>query len=287
MRYIGTDPAAADQVQRELDFLRAERRAEKLLEQQMRAARAMLRMAKRQLAPLLRARGYHYHGYAVRKSRFVRTAKQVDQQRRGFLFDGSQNSSREKWNDKRPEYGSTLPFGGERPNSISTWRDPSRSSAEEDRSRARIRGRCFGTGRPDRSLFGGNDGRFHGNGYPTQRSDSDQVGNRCTNARATPKGSRCDRLEPEGGSANRPPTPASKSGTRAEESVGDLVLPRDSKLTERGFGRLIPTLPAKALLARDGSRAPPLRSVATVRKWSVCQHMCPRPVRWPRIVSQV
>jgi hypothetical protein len=68
VRYIGSlDRAQA--VQFELDRLRVDVRLQRRLATLSRDAARSLRDAKRTLEPLLEARGFHFHGQAIRKCR--------------------------------------------------------------------------------------------------------------------------------------------------------------------------------------------------------------------------
>jgi len=69
VRYIGTDPARAERVRKELAELQKERRLGLERSKLRRQARRMLREAKVHLEPLLNAAGYAFHGQAIRRCR--------------------------------------------------------------------------------------------------------------------------------------------------------------------------------------------------------------------------
>lgn len=69
VRYLGVDERVAELVRRQLAELQKRRRNARLLRAAVRAARRALRESKRALEPELIARGYRYHGYAIRRRR--------------------------------------------------------------------------------------------------------------------------------------------------------------------------------------------------------------------------
>lgn len=69
VRYLGLDARFAAQVGAELLALQAHRRRRHELAALTKQARQQLRDAKRQLEPLLVARGFRFHGLAVRRPR--------------------------------------------------------------------------------------------------------------------------------------------------------------------------------------------------------------------------
>ena len=69
VRYIGTDLNRVARIQREIETLQSDGRAQQHLQRQVRSARKALRESKRNLAPLLLDSGLRYHGYAIRRSR--------------------------------------------------------------------------------------------------------------------------------------------------------------------------------------------------------------------------
>jgi hypothetical protein len=69
VRYLGTDPALAEEVRQELAQLQRPRRVERQLRRLRQEAATALREAKAASEPLLNARGLRYHGYALRRPR--------------------------------------------------------------------------------------------------------------------------------------------------------------------------------------------------------------------------
>ena len=69
VRYLGTDPALAEEVRQELAQLQRPRRVERQLRRLRQEAATALRQAKAASEPLLNARGLRYHGYALRRPR--------------------------------------------------------------------------------------------------------------------------------------------------------------------------------------------------------------------------
>ncbi len=66
VRYVGNDPATADQLLRELEVLQADRH-DKLQDARLcREARIALRETKARLEPLLEAAGHAFRGYEIR-----------------------------------------------------------------------------------------------------------------------------------------------------------------------------------------------------------------------------
>ncbi len=69
VKYLGTDPAAAAVVRRELEQLQRAVRTRAASRRLVRSARALLRDNKQMLRPELERAGFHFHGHAVRRRR--------------------------------------------------------------------------------------------------------------------------------------------------------------------------------------------------------------------------
>lgn len=69
VRYLGTDPAAAAAVRRELDQLQNAVRTRAMSRRLVRSARKVLRDNKQALRPEAERAGFHFHGHAVRRRR--------------------------------------------------------------------------------------------------------------------------------------------------------------------------------------------------------------------------
>jgi len=67
VKYLGTDPEAAEQICRELQELQRERRLYQELQRLANQARQMIREAKHELQDQIRGVGFRFHGLAVRK----------------------------------------------------------------------------------------------------------------------------------------------------------------------------------------------------------------------------
>ncbi len=66
---MGRDVHLVEMVKRELNQLQLERNQARKIAQVAAAAKKTLRIAKRQLEPVLQQLGFHYHGALVRKNR--------------------------------------------------------------------------------------------------------------------------------------------------------------------------------------------------------------------------
>lgn len=69
VKYLGTDPAAAAVVRRELEQLQRAVRTRTVSRRLVRSARALLRDNKQALRPEFERAGFFFHGYAVRRRR--------------------------------------------------------------------------------------------------------------------------------------------------------------------------------------------------------------------------
>jgi hypothetical protein len=70
VRYIGSDPRVAVQVERELNELQKNRHDSRQLAALKRTAGSRLKEAKLQLTPVLETHGFHFHGQAIRRRRW-------------------------------------------------------------------------------------------------------------------------------------------------------------------------------------------------------------------------
>lgn len=75
VRYLGRDAEFAEKVRDVLHHHQRRVRTRARLRKLARRARARLRQAKSRLAPLLAERGLYFHGYAIRRRRWSRSAK--------------------------------------------------------------------------------------------------------------------------------------------------------------------------------------------------------------------
>jgi hypothetical protein len=69
VRYLGTDPAAAAEVQKDLNDMQIARRMNHELTRLVHEAGQKLRSSKETLAPALAEAGYHFHGRSIRRTR--------------------------------------------------------------------------------------------------------------------------------------------------------------------------------------------------------------------------
>jgi hypothetical protein len=72
VRYLGTDPAVAEEVQQELFEMQMVRRMNRELAKLVRKAGQKLQSSKETLGPALAKAGYHFHGLSVRRKRVVK-----------------------------------------------------------------------------------------------------------------------------------------------------------------------------------------------------------------------
>jgi hypothetical protein len=69
VRCLGSDPAIAEQVKRELAELQTNRRLKRELRKLEKQAREKLRGIRDKLAPQLNQAGFHFHGMSIRRKR--------------------------------------------------------------------------------------------------------------------------------------------------------------------------------------------------------------------------
>ncbi|MCY2994862.1 MAG: hypothetical protein NTY19_44425 [Planctomycetota bacterium] len=72
VRYLGTDPALAEELQAELGEMQAARRLDRELGRLMKEIGELLQSSKEQLAPLLAEAGYHFHGLSIRRKQVAK-----------------------------------------------------------------------------------------------------------------------------------------------------------------------------------------------------------------------
>ena len=72
VRYLGADPAVAEEVQKELFEMQTGRCMNRELKKLVKEAGQRLQSSKETLAPALAEAGYHFHGLSVRRKRVVK-----------------------------------------------------------------------------------------------------------------------------------------------------------------------------------------------------------------------
>lgn len=71
VRYLGTDPAAAAEIEEELYEIQRGTRLKRELHKCAKETGRRLRSSKAKLAPVLAEAGYHFHGLSVRQTRAI------------------------------------------------------------------------------------------------------------------------------------------------------------------------------------------------------------------------
>jgi hypothetical protein len=72
VRYLGSDPAVAEEVRKELLEMQMARSMNRELSKLAKEAGQKLQSSKETLAPALAEAGYHFHGLSVRRKRIVK-----------------------------------------------------------------------------------------------------------------------------------------------------------------------------------------------------------------------